>query len=155
LKREKKPRTATVIKARAFLAAYRATCNITRSAKLAGISARRHYAWLERYPKYRAAFERAGPMAAEALEDRVKAGAFDGWKEPVFYQGVKCGQVTRFDLGGRQMLLRGAMREKYGPRVELSGEVDTGMKKFAGTLEELLGIYRQLTAAPAETEHVK
>jgi len=117
-----------VIRARAFLAAYRATCNITRSAQLAGISPRRHYAWLERYPKYKAAFERANVVAASALEDRVKEGAFDGWIEQQSYQGKpmvdeegKPVGIRRFDLGARQMLLRGAMPEKYGNKVQVSG----------------------------------
>jgi hypothetical protein len=118
LEQEKKPRTATVIKARAFLAAYRATCNITKSAQLAGISPRRHYVWLEKYPKYAAAFKRAQVVAAGLLESKVIEGAFDGWTEAVYYQGQPCGEVQRFDLGGRQMLLRGAMREKYGAHVE-------------------------------------
>ncbi len=119
---EKKLQTRTAVRMEAFLTAYRATCNITKSAGLAGCDARRHYSWLEKCPSYKAAFEAAKPQAAEALEDRVKEGAFDGWKEPIFFRGAQCGEVTRFDLGGRQMLLRGAMREKYGSKVELSGK---------------------------------
>jgi hypothetical protein len=116
-----KPRTSTVAKARAFLAAYRRTCNLTRSAKLAGISPRRHYVWLAKYPKYAAAFDRAKPIAAQYLEDKAIQGATEGWLEPIFYQGEKCGSVRRFDLGGRQFLLRGAKPEKYG-RMEVTGK---------------------------------
>ena len=148
-----KPRTETEARARAFLAAYRRTCNITKSAKLAGVKPRRHYVWLEKSPEYKAAFERAKPIAAQYLEDKAIEGATDGWLEPIFYQGKKVGSVRRFDLGGRQFLLRGAMPEKYGPKLQVSGEVDTGMKKFAGTLEDLLATYRQLTAPPAEAAH--
>ncbi len=117
-----KPRTETQARARAFLAAYRRTCNITKSAKLAGIKPRRHYVWLEKSPEYKAAFERAKPIAAQYLEDKAIEGATDGWLEPIFYQGKKVGSVRRFDLGGRQFLLRGAMPEKYGSKVEVTGK---------------------------------
>jgi hypothetical protein len=117
-----KPRTATVIKARAFLAAYRTNCNITKAAAAAGCSPRRHYVWLEKYPKYAAAFERAQVVAAGFLEAKAVEGAVEGWLEPVFYQGLACGAVRRFDLGARQFLLRGAMPEKYGRKVELTGK---------------------------------
>ena len=118
----KKPLDSTVAKARAFLAAYRRTCNITKSAKLAGIEPRQHYRWLEMYPKYGPAFERAKRIAAQYLEDVAIAGATEGWLEPVFFQGQPCGAIRKYDLGGRQFLLRGAMPEKYGAKVELSGK---------------------------------
>lgn len=115
------PRTGTAAKARAFLAAYRRTCNITRSAELAGIKPRQHYRWLEN-PKYAEAFKRASVVAAQWLEDKAVEGAHDGWEEPVFYQGQPCGTVRRFDLGMRQMLLRGAKPEKYRQSTELTGK---------------------------------
>ena len=112
------PRTPTVIKARAFLAAYRATCNVTRSAKAAGIGPRRHYVWLEKYPKYKAAFARAQRVAAGMLKDKAVEGATEGWLEPVFFQGAPCGAVRRFDMGMRQVLLRGLLSEEFGAKVD-------------------------------------
>jgi hypothetical protein len=110
-----------VIRARAFLAAYRESCNITKSAKAAGVGVRQHYRWLEKYPKYRAAFERAQVVAAQWLEDKAVEGATDGWLEPVFYQGMPVGAVRRFDLSMRQFLLRGAKPDKYRQSAELTG----------------------------------
>ena len=72
--------------------------------------------------------------------------ATEGFREPVFYQGKLCGWVRRFDGGLAQFLLRGAMPEKYGTKTQVSGEIDIGMKKFTGTLEDLLATYRELTA---------
>jgi hypothetical protein len=148
---EKKPsQDRTVIRAKAFLKAYRATCSVTKSAQIAGINPRRHYTWLEKYPAYRRAFERAKEQAAEALEDRVKEGAFDGWLEPVFYQGVPCGAVRRFDLGGRQMLLRGAMPDKYRERLDhhIEGNLEIVERLAAG--RKRVAAERAKAQAPAE-----
>lgn len=115
------PRPSTAAKARAFLAAYRRTCNITRAAAAAGIGSRQHYRWLERYPKYKAAFERAQVVAGDYLESVAVKRATRGWEEPVFYQGMECGRVRRFDGGLLQFLLRGAKPEKYKQSAELTG----------------------------------
>src|ERR1035441_493946 len=89
-------RASTVARARAFLAAYRQTCNITASAKAAGISPRQHYRWLDQHPTYKAAFERSQVIAADYLESEAVKRASKGWEEPVFYQGEQCGRVRRF-----------------------------------------------------------
>lgn len=121
-------------KARAFLAAYRRTCNLTASAAAAGIGVRQHYRWLERYPKYAAAFERAQLVAADYLESCAIERATIGWEEPVFYQGDECGRVRRFDGGLMQFLLRGAKPEKYRERLdhEIHGSVDLVERLEAG-----------------------
>jgi hypothetical protein len=110
-----------VARARAFLAAYRRTCNITRSAAAAGIGPRQHYRWLEKYPKYAEAFKRAGVVAGDYLESMAVQRATVGWEEPVFYQGEECGRVRRFDGGLMQFLLRGAKPEKYKQSTEVTG----------------------------------
>jgi hypothetical protein len=134
------PRVSTVARAKAFLAAYRRTCNITASATAAGIQPRQHYRWLEKYPKYKAAFERAQIVAAGFLEACAIQRATIGWEEPVFYQGelvrekiysrngkkfIGYGKpltITRFDGGLMQFLLRGALPEKYNrTAIEHSG----------------------------------
>jgi hypothetical protein len=151
---EKKPsQDRTVIRARAFLKAYRVTCSVTKSAQIAGINSRRHYTWLEKYPAYRRAFERAKIQAAEALEDKVKEGAFDGWLEPIFYQGVACGAVRRFDLGGRQMLLRGAMPEKYRERIDtrIEGNLEI-IERLAAGRKRVAEARAKTSAAPAVRE---
>jgi hypothetical protein len=117
----RKPLVSTVAKARAFLAAFRATANVTKSAKAAGVDPRSHYRWLVEYPKYQEAFARAERVAAQFLLDRTIEGCTDGWLEVVYYQGVAVGAVRRFDLGGRQFLLRGLMPERFGAKVEHTG----------------------------------
>lgn len=111
----------TKAKARAFLAAYRKTCNITASAKAAGIGPRQHYRWLETSPGYKAAFAAAQVEAADYLESVAVRRATTGWEEPIFYQGAECGRVRRFDGGLLQFLLRGAKPEKYKQSTEVTG----------------------------------
>jgi|HubBroStandDraft_1064217.scaffolds.fasta_scaffold00168_38 hypothetical protein len=117
----RKPLVSTVAKARAFLAAFRATANVTKSAKAAGINPRSHYRWLKENAAYAAAYAEAEPIATRFLLDRTIEGCTDGWLEVVYYQGVAVGAVRRFDLGGRQFLLRGLMPEKFGVKVEHTG----------------------------------
>ena len=124
-------RRSTAARARAFLAAYRKTCNITASAKAAGIGPRQHYRWLEKYPKYGEAFARAQVVAADHLESVAIKRASVGWQEPVFYQGKACGKVRRYDGGLMQFLLRGAKPEKYR-QVEVTG---AGGAPIKATLE--------------------
>lgn len=116
-----KARPSTIVRARAFLAAFRKTCNITGSARAAGISPRQHYRWLEKYPKYAAAFQRATVIAAGHLESVAIERATTGWREPVFYQGARCGTVRRFDGGLMQLLLRAWLPAKYKTTTEVTG----------------------------------
>lgn len=116
-----KARSSTLARARAFLAAFRQTCNITGSAKAARISPRQHYRWLEKYPKYAAAFKRATVIAAGHLESVAIERATTGWKEPVYYQGKRCGTVRRFDGGLMHTLLRAWLPDKYKNTTEVTG----------------------------------
>lgn len=58
---------------RAFLAAYAASCSITKAAEAAGISRRAHYRLLENSPQYSKAFE----AAREEMGDRLVALAVE------------------------------------------------------------------------------
>jgi hypothetical protein len=116
-----KPRPSTAAKARAFLAAYRKSCNLSDAARAAKIDPRSHYRWLKKYPKYAESFERAKVIASDYLESVAVKRATVGWNEPIFYKGMRCGTVRRFDGGLAQFLLRGAKPEKYKQHTEVSG----------------------------------
>jgi|ERR1017187_7984640 hypothetical protein len=72
---------------RAFLAAYRLTASVTKAAKAAGIGREAHYRALERSPGYKAAFEQAALIAADAIEDEAIRRAREGVLKPLFYHG--------------------------------------------------------------------
>ena len=145
MKTKPKPPTSNV---RAFLAAIRITPNVTWAAYAVGgrehgeSIRRQHYARLKKDPTYREQYEAAREIGNGALEDRMMARAMDGVDEPVFYQGECCGYVTRYYHS--EMLLRGAMPEKYREQVKVKGKLDVGLK-FAGSLTELLALYHELT----------
>ena len=118
----RKPLLSTVAKARAFLAAYRKSANLTASARAAQIGVRNHYRWIEESPAYAEAFKRAHLVARQFLKDKAIEFSTVGWTEPVFYQGVLCGHVKRRDSGLHQMLLRGAFPEEFGKKLEVTGK---------------------------------
>ena len=64
----------------------------------------------------------------------------------MFYQGDECGTIRRYPEGLMQFLLRGAMPLKYREQHDVKLDAGEGLKKFAGTMEELLATYRILTA---------
>ena len=99
--------------------------NLVRAARQAGITRQAHYLWLKR-PNYAEAFRKTQTQAGEYIESIAVDRATDGWLDPVFYQGQKCGQVRRYDSGLLQFLLRGMLPEKYGAqRTEVSGPQGT------------------------------
>lgn len=115
------PRTQAQANARAFLAAYRLSGDITAAAAAAKIDRSNHYQWLKASPGYKLAFE----QCREELADDIEAGAIkrcrEGVLEPVYYQGLKVGVVRRFDVGREMFLLRGMKPKVYGHKAEFTG----------------------------------
>jgi len=109
-------------KIQAFLRHYADTCRVTMACELAGIGRQTHYNWLATDPEYVKAFGEAKCLAADYIEAEMVRRGVDGWNEDVFYQGAKCGTVTRYSDGLLMLLARGMMPDKYGPvRSEITG----------------------------------
>ncbi|MBZ5578236.1 MAG: hypothetical protein LAP40_16865 [Acidobacteriia bacterium] len=148
--------------------------NRSRAAKASGFQREYHYRLLKSDPKWKAAFEEAWAMGCEQLEDTAAERARFGTSDVVMYQGAPCywkyrkvkdkttGKIEHIPIGPPitrtvqsdgllQFLLRGAMPHKYRDQVNVkhSGKIDTGVKKFAGSMEELLALYRKLTSKTA------
>jgi hypothetical protein len=104
-----------------FLETYRNTGHIVLSAEKNGISRNRHYHWLKTKPGYRELFEQVRREAGEFLESEAVTRSTTGYKEPVFYQGKRCGWVTRYDSSLLQFLIRGHLPDRYASRTEVSG----------------------------------
>jgi DNA-binding CsgD family transcriptional regulator len=155
-------------KLHAFLAAIAAVPSVTRAAQAAGIHRSFHYSRYESDPVYKAAFDRAWEMGIAACEDDAVEKAMIGYDEPVIYQGQLQYEVVRDEKGEvvmngdkpafrpliirrpnpglQQFILRGAKPEKYRERYQHDVRGAVGLK-FAGSLEELLATYRDLTKA--------
>ncbi len=146
----------------AFLAEYRQCATVTWAAKIALISRRRHYKWIEKDPAYAEAFEEAKVEGTESLVREARRRAIQGIEEPVIYQG-------KLSLGadGNPLvihkhsdvllifLLKGMMPETFRERHEVTGGggvalipyVDKRLSKLTNEeLKTLDEITRRLTA---------
>jgi hypothetical protein len=71
----------------AFLAAFRATLQLTAAAKATGIRLSTHYDWLKADPQYRIDYENTSNELVQQLEDTVKLHASEGVKRKLYYRG--------------------------------------------------------------------
>jgi hypothetical protein len=137
---------------RAFLAAYRKTASITRAAKAARIRREAHYRLLERSVSYQAAFESAAIEAGQTLEDEAVRRAVEGIRRPLFYHGkrVKGGAQREYSDTLLLALLKAKKPRDYKERVEhdLAPDARGQVKRFTGSLLELLDLYRTLVGGP-------
>lgn len=125
-RKAKQPDTRTTSeKMKAMIQGFADTCNVVRAAKLARISRKIHYVWLEKHPDYAAVFEKTKRHAADYLESVAVERATTGWSEGIYYQGSRCGSVRRYSDGLLMLLLRGAKPELYGNKTEISGPQGT------------------------------
>jgi hypothetical protein len=115
------PRTQADINARAFLAAYKLTGDITAAAAAAKIDKGNHYRWLKQSEKYRADFAQARIEAGDLIEAGAIRRTREGTLEPVFYQGLKVGAIRRWPEGLTMFLLRGLKPEVYGQKTQITG----------------------------------
>lgn len=107
--------------AKAFMAAYKLLGDVSAAAAAAKIHRSAHYQWLEKYPNYAKAFRQAREQLGDMLEAEIFKRAKDGTLEPVFYQGMKCGAVRRFDNHAGIAMLRALKPKEYGLKAEISG----------------------------------
>lgn len=113
------------------------------AAKAARIARRLHYKWIDEDANYRLLFKQAKRMSAEVLQDEARRRAFRGVRKAIWWQGNKCGHELIYSDSLIQFLLRGEFPEMY--REHHQHKVDVTDKRFSGPLEELLGLFRQLT----------
>jgi hypothetical protein len=102
----------------AFLEALAGCGNITRACELAGVVRMTMYRLRERDEGFREAWTQAAKLGAEGLEDEARRRAYEGWDEPVHFQGKATSVVRKYSDVLLIFLLKGAMPEKYKDRVE-------------------------------------
>jgi hypothetical protein len=117
---------ATSIKKKQFLAAY-AECGIVgKAAEFAEIHRTTHTKWMADDPEYAQQFADAHEDAMDKLEAEVQRRGFEGWEEPVIYQGGLCypsgkdgkpGKVPltirKYDSNLAMFILKGGRPEKF------------------------------------------
>jgi hypothetical protein len=109
----------------AFLAAYAATCTVTKAAEAAKIHRATHYDWLRTDPEYKAQFEQTQVQVVQALEDEAIRRAYHGTRRPVTVAG-KRELVTDYSDTLLIFLLKGARPQKYRDNVHVDGSLAVG-----------------------------
>lgn len=156
-KPENKPAWNPSKRIRAFLSAYQETASIVRAAEAAGIDRSAHYRQMERSPEYRKAFARAEVIAADSLEAEAIRRAKEGVVRPLIYHGrlvqvlkdprdPASEVITLTETEYSDSVLVAALKARH-PRWREKVEIDATVKakKFDGSLEELLAIYRDMS----------
>lgn len=111
-------------KKRAFLAAYRETCNVRLAADMAETSRSSVYRWRDQDTEFEEAFELARADAADILEAEAHRRAVEGVEKPVgWYMGEPGGTVREYSDTLLIFLLKGARPEKYRKRFDVRGSV--------------------------------
>ena len=107
----------------AFLSAYAIIGNVTDAAKCTGMSPGSVYNWTgdEVFDKY---YELADRAHSHYLQSGAQRRAVEGIKEPIYYQGEKVGEKTKYSDNLLMFLMKGKEPERYrdNARVEVTGD---------------------------------
>lgn len=151
-------------RSKVFLAAYRATCSITKAAEAADMEKTMHYRWLKEDQDYAREFAIAHDEAIQTLEDEAIRRAHEGIAKPLVYQGQfmyasyhKNGKgigpplaIQEYSDSLLMFLLRGARPAKYRERFQHEVTGSLNVTRYKGTLQDLLATYRELTQQASE-----
>jgi len=105
---------------RAFLQELARSGNVRGAARAAGnLNVSALYKARRGNPAFAAAWDQAREIAREVARDLLLGEAirrgYDGWLEPVFYKGAKCGEVRRYANQLAIAALEILKPEKYAP----------------------------------------
>ena len=114
----------TAKKRAAFCELLAATGNVTKSAQAIGVSRTCCYDHKDNDPVFAKAWENAVDDAVDALEEEGRRRAFEGVREPVYYQGNVCGHIQKYSDTLLMFLMKGHRPETYRERshIEHTGE---------------------------------
>lgn len=109
-----------------FLNALSRSGNVTRAAVEAELDRVHLYRRKREDEAFAREWDKALAIGIEALEDEAKRRAYDGWDEPVFYQGRSCGSIRKFSDTLMIVLLKAHKPEKYRENINMnvSGELN-------------------------------
>ena len=109
-----------------FLASLAENGNVMQAAKKAKLSRTQLYNKRKADEAFASAWAEAEALGVAALEDEARRRAFEGWLEPVFHKGQRCGTVRKFSDILLIVLLKAHKPEKYRENINmnLSGELN-------------------------------
>lgn len=108
-----------------FIETLRGSCNVSESARAAGIGRRTAYEWREADEEFAAAWKDAEDEAADKLEREAWRRAVEGTDKPISFQGVITATYKEYSDKMLEILLKAHRPEKFTDRskVEHSGEM--------------------------------
>ena len=106
-------------KKREFIEHFRETGNVTKSARALEMTRQTVYSWINEDEQFKEEFENAQEEALDLMEAECKRRAEDGCLKPVFYQGMKCGEILEYSDTLMMFFLKGNRPEKYKDRGEI------------------------------------
>lgn len=97
--------------------------NVARACEAVDIARMTAYTWRDEDEEFAAAWDQAKQIGLDALEDEATRRAFEGWDEPIVYQGVVTDTMKRYSDTLLVFLLKGGKPDKYRERssTELTG----------------------------------
>lgn len=100
--------------------------NVSEACEAIGIGRTAAYEWRKDDDDFATQWNDVVDKHTDALVSKVYERAFDGWQEPVFYQGDECGTVTKFSDSNAQFLLKARRPNEYreNHKIELGGPND-------------------------------
>lgn len=99
-----------------FLETLRTTGNVSRSARVVGISRQRVYELKRADAGFAAEWDDALEEGVDNLEEEARRRAYEGTLKPVFYQGAECGQIREYSDTLMIVLLKAHRPDKYRDR---------------------------------------
>lgn len=113
-----------------FLAELAKTGNVAKSARKAKIERKSAYRLKDSDEAFRLAWEEALEVSVEWLEAEARRRAADGFLEPQFFAGSKCGSIRKYSDTLLIFLLKAHNPKKYRDnyRVELAGDASAPVK---------------------------
>lgn len=105
-------------KREAFLNALAETASVVKACDVAKVGRRTVYDWRRDDEAFAEAWERALDIGTDALEDEATRRAFEGWDEPVHYQGIATSTIRKYSDTLLMFMLKARRPEKFKDRAQ-------------------------------------
>lgn len=112
---KEKPNTSEHPKRRAFLAAYATVGLIAPACRKAQCGRTQVYQWMKD-PEFKSRMDAAREEACDTLEAEAMRRAVNGYDQPVYHKGVKCGTTRKYSDTLLMFLLKAARPYRYQDR---------------------------------------
>lgn len=119
-----------------FLDALAETASVVKACEIAKVGRRTVYDWRKNDEAFADAWDDALDVGTDALEDEATRRAFEGWDEPVHYQGVATSTIRKYSDTLLMFMLKARRPERFKDRAahEHSGK-DGGPITFSFNID--------------------